>query len=511
MNKSVCTIRLISNFSLFIFYIIYSIVCPVAIAHNLPLSTEKRLILQAPPPPNYPQDIILTVKPQMDFRDKEICTAIFLSWNSIPGISKYVVQKDNRLAFETTSTKLTDYRYILPQKDYTYRIFSIINGKISSQSQAVTVKTNCINTFFNKKPLTLTVAQIRMKNAKTIDKNINELKQLVFDDDKSIKNYFLKISNGAIEIKGEVITGLTLNKEVSDYCAVVDSNSGTGSQCDNEQLSVDAYALLPDSTKQNSDLFAFVIHGYGEQGWGDAYSRQALINPNASSLQTMFIHELSHVFGWWHSGSISYTDPAKATSMCISASANSPDSGGCRGNRYGDYFDFTGASANQMRNPSTYRKALLNFLAPAELPTIITKSGTYILQANSSTFKDTSKELRIMLDASGKNFYSLEYRIPTGLDDIAMTGEEKAFFWLAGEEGQVNGKLKGVMVRQRFDYAMILDTDAYLLKRLITPMQSLYDPYRQIKIEWLEELSNDRVKLKITLPNYPILPLKAAF
>lgn len=510
MKNFIYIVRLILKSFLFSSFI-FNVFSSIAIAHNLPLAIETKLILQTPPPPNFPQDIILNAKPQLDFREKEICTAIFLSWNAIPGASKYVIQRDNRLAFETTGTKFTDFRYILPQTNYTYRVFSIINGKIASQSQAATTKTNCTNAFFSKKPIKLLVAQIRMKDAKTSDKSIDELKQIVFDDEKSIANYFLKASAGAIEMKGDVITGLTLNKNVKDYCQITDNETGAGTQCNNEQLAADIYALLAASTKENADLFAFVIHGYGEAGWGEAYHRRALLNPYTVSISTMFIHELAHVFGWWHSGSISYTDPAKATLVCISPSANTPYAGGCRGNRYGDYFDFTGASNNQMRNPSTYRKALLNFLAPAESPLIVSKTGTYILQANSSTFKDTSKELRIPLDNTGKNFYSLEYRIPTGLDDVTVTGEEKAFFWLAGDQGQVQGKLKGVMVRQRFDYAMDEDTDAFLIKQLIRPGVSLYDLYRGIKIEWLEELSNDRVKLKITFPLVPILPLKAAF
>ena len=60
------------------------------------------------------------------------------------------------------------------------------------------------------------------------------------------------------------------------------------------------------------------------------------------------------------------------------------------------------------------------------------------------------------------------------------------------------------MVRQRIDYSMDADTDAFLIKQLIRPGVGLYDQYRQLKIEWLEELSNDRVRLKITLPNYAI-------
>ncbi|MBX7230032.1 MAG: hypothetical protein K1X48_10565 [Burkholderiaceae bacterium] len=510
MDNFVFMIRIILKFLLFSSFISNTFFS-TAIAHNLPLSGQGKIILQSPPIPNYPQDIILNAKPQLDFRDKEICTAIFLSWNTIPGASKYVIQRDNRLAFETSSTKFTDFRYILPQTNYTYRIFSVINGKITSQSQAATLKTNCANSFFSKKPLKILVAQIRMKDAKTADKSVDELKQIVFDDEKSIANYFLKVSSGAIEMKGEVITGLTLNKNVKDYCQIIDNETGAGTQCNNEQLAADVYALLLASATVDADLFAFVIHGYGEAGWGEAYNRRTLLNPYAVSISTMFIHELAHVFGWWHSGSISSTNPEQSSLNCISSSTNTPSAGGCRGNRYGDYFDFTGASNNQIRNPSTYRKALLNFLAPAESPLIVSKTGTYILQANSSVYKDTSKELRIPLDKTGKNFYSLEYRIPTGLDDVVMTAEEKAFFWLAGDEGQIQGKLKGVMVRQRFDYAMDEDTDAFLIKQLIRPGVGLYDPYRGIKIEWLEELSNDRVKLKISFPLYPILPLKAAF
>lgn len=473
-----------------------------ATANELILASNTKLIFQSPPPPTYPEDITLNGKPQSDFRDKEICTGIFLSWNAIPGASKYVLQRDSRLVFETTDTKLTDFRYILPKTNYIYRVFSIISGKIASQSQAVTVKTNCANAFFNKKPLTLTVAQIRMKDAKTVDKSINELKKLIFEDEQSIAAYFLKVSGGVIDLKGEVITGLTLNKNIADYCKVV-NESGVGLQCDNKQLSADAYALLSNSKKESSDLFAFVIHGYGEAGWADAYSRQAVLNPDPPSPTTMFIHELGHVFGWLHSGHINCSN----TSIFMPSSLDIVDSGGCTGSRYGDAFDATGGSDNQARNPSTYRKALLNFLTPAESPQAITKSGIYILQANSSTYKDTTKELRILLDNSGKRFYSLEYRIPTGLDDVPMLGTEKATLHLAGDEGQVDGKLKGVMVRQRFDYSLDRDTDAYLLRRLIRPAYALYDPYRQIKIEWVEEMSNDRVKLKVTIP----LPLKAAF
>jgi M6 family metalloprotease-like protein len=221
-----------------------------------------------------------------------------------------------------------------------------------------------------------------------------------FNNQRSVSNYFVEVSNNQLTLTGEVYGWFTI-KAPTNSCR----QSEWGS------LAREA------ATEAGVDLSAYdyIVHAFPRTSacwWGglaQVAGKYSWINGAMTPYVTM--HEMGHNLGAHHASSMT----------CTQGGTRVPLSDNCTVSEYGDPHDVMGQNASgpsKQRHLHAWHRRQVGFLANSEMRTV-SSTGRHTI-APAAVAGNSPRLLRVPRASSGDYFY-LEYRRPYGVFDDYST------------------------------------------------------------------------------------------
>lgn len=236
-----------------------------------------------------------------------------------------------------------------------------------------------------------------------------QIKERVFTGTKSVRTYMNEVSYGQWDIQGVS----SVDGDVFDWVTIpLDANGS----CNYTGWATEANAMLVNAGV-NLSGYTNIQYVFPGLNTGCAWSGLAHLSGSTTWVKAESLgayvsgHELSHNFGFHHSGKYN----------CTVATNSSPST--CISNEYGDPYDIMGSSA---KHTNTYNKAKY-WLSPGQMQTV-TQSGTYALEALEVTtggvkFLRMKRPFTSSLGSYTDGYYQVEFRTPLGEFGNTSTGE----------------------------------------------------------------------------------------
>lgn len=436
---------------------------------------------KAPPAPTglIAEDIIQDGTPK--------CSVVKLRWNASPDpdVIGYNVYRNGRIVIALrVHTSAREGMFPLGDTTYSYQISAVNNLGQESELSAPVSYTTFPCHLTGRLPET-NMAVILVKFADTINEPFSNtyVNNVVFNDQYSVKNYYDEVSYGRHTITGQTYGWYQLSGSLSDYCNSIDAE-GLASQCTTGILAEAIDLASSDIDFDTVDRSVFVIDRKSQAGIGGAITVQ--LSAATGFRFTSFLHELGHGFELHHAGSWGCSN----TNNFVGPNIEDLFQGTCTSQRYGDFFDPMGGGKGHY---SSYNKEKLGYLIPEQIATA-DQTGEYLIDVLELP-SNGIKELRIPL--TGEYFYFLEYRKPIGFD--GLTNEDVAGNDFIGEVLPVD---EGVQIRLHRASTLTPsgqdqgDTETALIKTTLTPTNSFYDPYRDIRVSVIE-MVNDQARVLV--------------
>lgn len=241
----------------------------------------------------------------------------------------------------------------------------------------------------NKK---LLVIPFKFTDDQTIPFTKEELQEILFDSEDSLKNYYYENSDYNLLITGDVTNTYTINMD--------------DSECENRHLTygleAQKLALQDGYDSNNYNLIIYVFPHIEECvsiAWGYIGGKESFINGYVDDF--VFSHEVGHNLGLQHAGSISCGEKAI------------DDYQNCTFVEYGDPYDVMG-TAYGLLNTNVSNKAYLKWI-PETQSIAVTETEEYSIIPLLSE-QEGIKTLKIKKQDTNQNYY-IEYRQREGFDN----------------------------------------------------------------------------------------------
>lgn len=310
----------------------------------------------------------------------------------------------------------------------------------------------------------------------------------VFDDyEYSTKAFLDEVSYGQLEIQSTVFDWIELPDTIDQYCEELEDDGGVTVgkwfSCDTHRMWMDGQAALAseaDVDLSTYDKVAYLYDGttHGASAGGD------LIHLSVPAFDTETVaHEYGHTMGLAHSGfwRCSGIDPH------VGADIYEPRGEDCWPYVYGDGYD---VMAVRLRHFNIWHKIRAGILDESSVQRI-NASGVYTLKAVASETPDGVMALKIPL--YGNVSYMLEYRNAQGFDGLDNHPDYAA--------NNPHTLVEGVAVWFVLDDFASGDTfavkESWTAPLSIRPGKDFYDPYRNIRVSWIEQVDAEHARVSI--------------
>jgi hypothetical protein len=386
------------------------------------------------------------------------------------GLKEYVTYRDGLEVARGSSTIAVD-TYLLAGHMYTFRIAALDNSNNVSQ-----LSTGLVVTALSNSPVSGTksvkVLLLRFPDWPTEPYTTNYANDVIFNNPFSVKKFFEEVSYGKVTLSGDSEGWYTLPNYGSNYCTFT-LNGGLWYGCNTAQMLNDALSVIPNSARiGTNDIVILLIHGMGTVGLsGGKYKYIAATN---GFFVDVITHEIGHDFNaTQHAGGWDSCTPYPVGPDIFSpVGLNS-----CTVGRYTDPYD-TMAAGNSMHF-NMFIKEKMGFLAPSNIQ-VVTSDGDYVLHMAELP---TNGVQMIKIPLPYEAFYFLEYRTATGFDG-------------PNTPDIFQPPIDGVLIHLRPSRFPGSDADTLRPNIVINTNTPFVDPYRGIRVELVQRLTN-RVIVRI--------------
>lgn len=359
--------------------------------------------------------------------------------------------------------------------------------KIGPMREA-TVDVLACNELGNMEPTELSVLIARPRDFPEPEPfDVDWARGLMDDYPHSARAYLHEVTYGQLQTNSTVFDWLELPGTIESYCPetrVVDGVVyGFLPRCDTNAMEADARAAAASQYGFDSahfDNFVYVFDGTTRGGYGGG--NVMTLSSQSFNVETV-VHEFGHNLGLAHSG---FWQCSSAPEY-VGEDIYDPRSGGCWNYVYGAGYD---SMAVRIWHYNAYHKLMAGILDESAFERVETP-GTYTLKALATDSPTGTMGLRIPL--YGDVYYLLEYRQARGFDSLASMPDyvgidrppmvEGVAVWLVLDESRTGG-----------DSYIIQDGSFQLMVR---PGVDFYDPYRGIRVSWIEQSGDDHARISI--------------
>lgn len=406
------------------------------------------------------------------------CTAATVRWGASTdrgqcGVKSYRVYRNGRLLERTTElqTGLQDAIWMHPGAEHRYQVSAVdaAGNESALSDQAVVQLPAC-----PKMPSRIDTAMVMFKFPEFANEPIDvaSATRQLFNPSGSLAAYVNEVTYGEATLQGDVYGWYVLPNSIETYCAGYDEEGGF--DCNYEMIRSDAARLAdPDVDFAAYDRVMFAYNDVTD--WGGlagamVVTDEGVVQPMVEIAAgvgfntTVLMHELGHTINvTMHAASW------QCSAGPVGTDHTDPLAGGCLVQTYGDFIDPMGGGVSHL---SAYHKERMGYLKPSNSQ-VVQSDGEYELAALELP-SDEVQQLKIPLDVGAGpygDFYSLEYRVPIGVDLLDRRGQ----------------RIEGVVVRVALAYPTTASADTLLPTNqwIVTPGQPFYDPFQDITIEMI--------------------------
>ncbi len=448
---------------------------------TVPLHDLSCKAIFRPAGPSCPEGLVDTTPPSIPTgvgANAHDCETATVRWRGASddgcGVSGYHVYRNGRLLRRTTEASfgLTDAGFLHPGSAHRYQVAAVdAAGNVSALSDVAAVQLPACP----KMPSRIDTAMVLFKFPDFANEpaSVETMRRQLFNPSGSLSAYVNEVTYGEASLAGDVFGWYVLPQGVDSYCAGHDDDGGF--DCNYDMIRADAVRAADadiDFAAYDRVMFAYNdVSDWGGLAGASIVTDEGIVQPMVELAagvglnNHVMMHELGHTIN----------RTLHAASWVCSAGPvgfdhTDPLAGGCLVRTYGDFLDPMGGGINHL---SAYHKERMGYL-DAQHSEVITADGIYRLAALELP-SDEVQQLKIPLDpgaGAAGDFYSLEYRMPVGLDLLDRRGR----------------RLEGIVVRLAMAFESTASADTLLPEAsfIITAQHPFYDPFRGLLFELVE-------------------------